>query len=47
VQVLKFGALSANIVSEEPIDLVLHEACTERDTIWTEWEKVRPWQPSN
>ena len=24
--VLKWGALSANIVSEEPIDVVLHEA---------------------
>lgn len=34
LQVLLFGALSANIVTEEPIDMVLHESYAGRDTLW-------------
>lgn len=29
-QVLKYGALSANIITEEPIDMVLHESYPNR-----------------
>ena len=30
MQVLKYGAMSANIVTEEPIDMVLHESYPNR-----------------
>eukprot|EP00884_Botryococcus_braunii_P002709 jgi/Botrbrau1/12439/Bobra.0094s0008.1 len=33
-EVLKLAALSANIVSEEPIDVVLHEAYDAHETLW-------------
>jgi hypothetical protein len=29
-QVLKYGAMSANIITEEPIDMVLHESYPNR-----------------
>ena len=32
--VLKYGAMSANIVTEEPIDMVLHESYAARDELW-------------
>ena len=34
VQVLRYGAMSANIVTEEPIDMVLHESYAGKDTLW-------------
>ncbi|RMZ54903.1 hypothetical protein APUTEX25_000420 [Auxenochlorella protothecoides] len=47
--VLKFGALSANIVTEEPIDMVLHESYPERDTLWSEYKlaKFVPFNPTD
>lgn len=35
-EVLKYGAMSANIITEEPIDMVLHESYPNRDTLWGE-----------
>lgn len=45
--VLKYGALSANIVTEEPIDLVMHESYAGRDTLWEEYKlaKFVPFNP--
>jgi len=46
---LKWGALSANIVSEEPIDVVLHESYDGRDTLWDEYklQKFIPFNPTD
>ena len=46
---LKYGALSANIVSEEPIDMVLHESYDGNKTLWDEWqlEKFVPFNPTD
>ena len=47
--VLKFGALSANIVTEEPIDMVLHESYPNRDSLWDEYKlnKFVPFNPTD
>jgi H+-transporting ATPase len=47
--VLKWGALSANIVSEEPIDVVLHEAYDDHDHLWNDYtlEKFIPFNPTD
>ncbi len=46
-QVLKYGALSANLVSEEPIDEVLFQSYPQRDSIrWgacEAWRLRAPW----
>lgn len=46
---LKYGALSANIVTEEPIDMVLHESYPNRDTLWSEYKlsKFVPFNPTD
>ena len=46
---LMYGALSANIVSEEPIDMVLHESYDGNKTLWDEWqlEKFVPFNPTD
>jgi len=48
-EVLKWGALSANIVSEEPIDVVLHEAYDGHDTLWNDYtlQKFVPFNPTD
>lgn len=48
-EVLKWGALSANIVSEEPIDMVLHEAYPENATLWNDYtlQKFIPFNPTD
>ncbi len=48
-EVLKWGALSANIVSEEPIDVVLHEAYDENATLWDDYtlQKFVPFNPTD
>ena len=45
--VLKYGALSANIVTEEPIDMVLHESYADRDTLWSSYKMAKfvPFNP--
>ncbi len=47
--VLKYGALSANIVTEEPIDMVMHESYAGRDTLWQEYKlsKYTPFNPTD
>eukprot|EP00121_Abeoforma_whisleri_P008759 Awhi_evm2s8044 len=32
--ILKYGALAAKIENEEPIDVCVHEACDEKDSLW-------------
>jgi H+-transporting ATPase len=32
--VLRYGAMSANIITEEPIDMVLHHSYAGNDTLW-------------
>lgn len=46
---MMYGALSANIVSEEPIDMVLHESYDGNKTLWDEWqmEKFVPFNPTD
>ena len=46
---LKYGALSANIVSEEPIDMVLHESYEGNKTLWDDYtlEKFVPFNPTD
>ena len=46
---LMYGALSANIVSEEPIDMVLHESYEGNKTLWDDWtlEKFVPFNPTD
>ncbi len=48
-EVLKWGALSANIVSEEPIDVVLHEAYDDHDNLWNDYtlQKFIPFNPTD
>ena len=48
-QALMWGALSANIVSEEPIDMVLHESYDGNKTLWDDWtlEKFVPFNPTD
>ncbi len=48
-QALMWGALSANIVSEEPIDMVLHESYEGNKTLWDDWtlEKFVPFNPTD
>ncbi|KAK9829684.1 hypothetical protein WJX72_007324 [[Myrmecia] bisecta] len=48
-ETLKFGALSANIVTEEPIDMVMHESYPGNKTLWDEYEMVRflPFNPTD
>lgn len=45
--VLKYGALSANTVTEEPIDMVLYESYAERDSLKDEYtlKKFIPFNP--
>ncbi len=47
--VLKYGALSANIVTEEPIDMVMHESYAGRDTLWQQYKmaKYTPFNPTD
>ena len=47
--VLKYGALSANIVTEEPIDMVMHESYAGRDTLWQTYKlsKYVPFNPTD
>ena len=46
---MMYGALSANIVSEEPIDMVLHESYEGNATLWNDWtlEKFVPFNPTD
>ncbi|KAK9905489.1 hypothetical protein WJX75_000844 [Coccomyxa subellipsoidea] len=48
-EVLKWGALSANIVSEEPIDVVLHEAYDDHEHLWNDYklQKFVPFNPTD
>ncbi len=41
LQALKLGALSANIVSEEPIDVVMHESHEGHADLWNQHKQVR------
>ena len=45
--VLKYGALSANIVTEEPIDMVLHDSYPYKDSLWEDYKlnKFVPFNP--
>lgn len=47
--VLKYGALSANIVTEEPIDMVLHESYPGAATLWDSYKlnKFVPFNPTD
>ncbi len=40
MQALKYGALSANISSQEPIDVVMHESHDGHDTLWDHYKQV-------
>ena len=46
---LKYGALSANIITEEPIDMVLHESYPNNDTLWDDYKMVKfvPFNPTD
>ncbi|KAL4418761.1 hypothetical protein ABPG77_005772 [Micractinium sp. CCAP 211/92] len=48
-EVLQYGAKSANIITEEPIDMVLHESYPNRDTLWQEYSltKFIPFNPTD
>ena len=48
-EAMKYGALSANIVSEEPIDMVLHESYEGNKTLWDDYtlEKFVPFNPTD
>ena len=39
-QALILGALSANISSEEPIDMVMHESAPGHETLWDRYKQV-------
>jgi hypothetical protein len=39
-QALLYSALSSNISSEEPIDVVMHEAHPEHKTLWENYKQV-------
>lgn len=38
---LRYGALSANIVGEEPIDMVLHHSYAGKDTLWNDLKHAK------
>ena len=40
LQALKYGALSANISSQEPIDVVMHESHDDHETLWDHYKQV-------
>lgn len=46
-QILKHAALSANLASEEPIDVVMHNCYPGRDTLWGDYtlKKFVPFNP--
>ena len=48
-EALKLGALSANISSQEPIDVVMHESCDEHETLWDHYKQVKfvPFNPTD
>ena len=48
-EALKLGALSANISSQEPIDVVMHESCEENATLWDNYtqSKFVPFNPTD
>ena len=48
-EALMWSALSANIQSEEPIDVVLHESYPGNDTLWDQWEREAfvPFNPTD
>jgi len=48
-EALKYGALSANISSQEPIDVVMHESCENHETIWDQYKQVKfvPFNPTD
>lgn len=48
-QVLKYGALSANTITEEPIDMVLHESYPNRDTVDQDYKTIKfiPFNPTD
>lgn len=47
--VLRYGAMSANIVTEEPIDMVLHNSYAGKDTLWNDYKitKFIPFNPTD
>lgn len=48
-EALLYSALSSNISSEEPIDVVMHEAHPEHKTLWENYKQVRfvPFNPTD
>jgi H+-transporting ATPase len=48
-EALKLGALSANISSQEPIDVVMHESCEDHETLWDSYKQVKfvPFNPTD
>lgn len=46
---LKLGALSANISSQEPIDVVMHESYEENATLWDHFTQTKfvPFNPTD
>ena len=48
-EALKYGALSANISSQEPIDVVMHESCEGHQTLWDSYKQVKfvPFNPTD
>ena len=46
---LKLGALSANISSQEPIDVVMHESCEDNATLWDHYKQSKfvPFNPTD
>ena len=46
---MKLGALSANISSQEPIDVVMHESCAENATLWDNYKQTKfvPFNPTD
>lgn len=46
---MRYGALSARIENNEPIDVCIHEACREHERLWDEWELLHyvPFDPVN
>mmetsp|Transcript_11130 Transcript_11130/g.33371 ORF Transcript_11130/g.33371 Transcript_11130/m.33371 type:complete len:1061 (-) Transcript_11130:545-3727(-) len=48
-EALKYGALSANISSQEPIDVVMHESHDGHQTLWDHYKQVKfvPFNPTD
>ena len=48
-EALKLGALSANISSQEPIDVVMHESYDEHKTLWEHYTLLKfvPFNPTD